>query len=125
MDLSIQFQKKSDRIVLDVYFDKADMGVVFSSAYELMAEMNPDIKNKVKILKEYPIKAKNFSFFRNNYPYIKEFSKVGIEFPNMARGKQILEVFKTPELNYCTVDDLVGFKKFYNEYLQLKKVYDK
>jgi phosphonate transport system substrate-binding protein len=125
MDLSLQFQKKSDRIVFDMYFDKADIGVVFASAYDLMTEMNPDIKSKVKILKEYPVKAKNFSFFRHNYPYIKEFTKVGLDFPNMARGKQILEVFKTPAIDYCTVEDLVVFNKFYNEYLQLKKTYDK
>ncbi len=125
MNLSIQFQKKIDRIVLDVYFDKADIGVVFTSSYNLMVEMNPDIKNKVKILKEYPIKARNFSFFRHDYPYIKEFTEAGIDFPNMTRGKQLLDVFKTSAIDYCKVEDLVVFKTFYNEYLQLKKAYDK
>ena len=72
MDMTLQFQKKTDRIVLDVYFDKADIGVAYKSAYDLMSEMNPDIKNKVKILEKYPIKARNFSFFRHDYPYIKE-----------------------------------------------------
>ena len=125
MDLSIQFQKKLDRIVLDVYFDKADLGVVYSSSYNLMVEMNPDIKNKVKILKEYPIKARSFSFFRHDYPYIKEFTRIGIDFPNMTRGKQLLEVFKTTAIDYCKVEDLGVFNTFYNEYLQLKNAYDR
>lgn len=121
MGLSIQPQKKSNRIVLDVFFDKADIGVIYSSSYEIMAELNPDIKNKIKILAEYPIKSKNFSFFRKDYPLIGALTKVAMSFPTNPRARQILEVFKTPEIDYCKVEELDSFDKFYKDYLQLKQ----
>jgi phosphonate transport system substrate-binding protein len=121
--LSIQNQKKSNRVVLDVFFDKADIGVIYSSSYEVMVELNPDIKNKVKILSEYPIKGRNFSFFRHDYPLIEELTSVAMGFPESPRGKQILEVFKTPEIEHCKVEELEHFDKLYKDYLHLKKLY--
>ena len=119
--LSIQHQQKSNRIVLDVFFDKADAGVIYSSSYEIMGELNPDIKNKIKILAEYPIKGKNFSYFRIDYPLIDDLTQVAMAFPGNPRAKQILEVFKTPEIDYCKVEELDSFDKFYKDYLQLKQ----
>lgn len=121
MGLSIQHQNKSNRIILDVFFDKADAAVIYRSSYEIMAELNPEITNKIKILAEYPIKSKNFSYFRHNYPLIMELNAVAMGFSKSARGKQILEVFKTPEIDYCNVADLDNFDKFYKDYLQLKQ----
>ena len=119
--LSIIKQQKSDRIVLDIYFDKADAGIVYGSSYEMMAELNPDINNKVTIFKTYPIKARNFSFFRHNYPYINEIYSGEVTFINSVRGKQIMEVFKTPGIDHCKVEELEPFDQLYKDYLALKK----
>jgi phosphonate transport system substrate-binding protein len=119
--VSILKQQKSDRIVLDVYFNKADAGVVYGSAYELMAELNPDIKNKVTIVKTYPIKARTFSYFRRDYPFINELHTGELKFIKTVRGKQIMEVFRTPDIDYCTVDDLGPFEQLNKDYLALKK----
>lgn len=119
--LSTQRQKKNSRIILDVFFDKADVGVIYNSSYQVMTELNPDIKNKIKILAEYPIKGKNFSLFRHNYPLIDALTKVAMTFKKSTRANQILEVFKTPELDYCKVEELDSFDKFYKDYLKLKQ----
>jgi phosphonate transport system substrate-binding protein len=118
--LSIQRQQKSNRIVLDVFFNKADAGVIYSSSYDIMTELNPDIKNKTTILAEYPIKSKNFSYFRKDYPLIDQLTKAAMAFPDNPRARQILEVFKTPDIDYCKVEELDSFDKFYKSYLQLK-----
>jgi hypothetical protein len=41
-------------------------------------------------------------------------------FPGNPRARQILEVFKTPDIDYCKVEELDSFDKFYKSYLQLK-----
>lgn len=120
IDLTIQRQKKSNRIILDIFFDKIDIGIVYSSSYTLMQELNPDIKNKIKVLSELPIKGRNFSFFRRDYPLINELTNVAMAFPESPRGKQILEIFRTPEIIHCDVDELNKFDTIYSEYLQLK-----
>lgn len=121
INLILQSQKKSNRIVLDVFFKNADAAVVYGSAYDTMVELNPQIKNKVKILAFYPLKSKNFSYFRHDYPLIKELNEAAMTFENTPRGKQILEIFKTPNIDYCKVDDLDVFDHFYQDYLDLKK----
>lgn len=121
INLTLQNQKKSNRIVLDVFFKNADAAVVYGSAYDTMVELNPQIKNKVKILANYPLKSKNFSYFRRDYPLIKELNKAAITFENTPRGKQILEIFKTPNIDYCKVNDLDVFDHLYKDYLDLKE----
>lgn len=120
--LSIQYQNKSNRSVLDVFFDKADAAIVYGSSYEVMVELNPSIKNAIKILAEYPMKSKNFSYFRHDYPLISELSAVAMSFNDGSRGKQILEVFRTQEVDYCKVSELDVFDKYYKDYLNLKRL---
>jgi phosphonate transport system substrate-binding protein len=119
--LTTYYQKKSNRILLDVFFDKADSAVIYKSSYDIASELNPDIRNKMKILAEYPVRSKNFSYFRFNYPFKKELTAVSINFNQDARAKQILEVFKTPETDYCKVVELDEYDKFYKDYLALKQ----
>ena len=122
--LSIQ-HKKSNRSVLDVFFDKADAAVVYGSSYEIMTELNPNIKDTLNILAEYPIKGRNFSYFRHDYPLIKELNAVAMAFNNSPRGKQILEVFRTQEIDYCNVNELDAFDQYYKNYLHLKQLVKK
>lgn len=119
---SAEQQTKASRIVLDIYFKKADAGVVYRNAYEVMTELNPDIIENTQIIEEYPMKSKNFGYFVKGYPYAEKMSKMAVNtFANNSRSKQILEVFKTSELGYCSVQDLDGFESYYNEYKKLKK----
>jgi phosphonate transport system substrate-binding protein len=119
---SVEQQIKASRVVLDIYFNKADAGVVYRNSYEVMIELNPDIANATKIIAEYPMKSKNFGYFVKGYPYAETMSKMAVNlFSKNSRSKQILEVFKTSELGYCSVQDLDGFDNYYNEYKKLKK----
>jgi ABC-type phosphate/phosphonate transport system substrate-binding protein len=120
--LLVEHQSKSNRTVLDVFFDKADAAIVYGSSYEIMAELNPSIKNSLKILAKYPMKSRNFSYFRHDYPLISEINDVAMTFNNSPRGKQILEVFRTQEIDYCKVNELDIFDKYYKDYLHLKQL---
>ncbi len=119
---SVEQQIKASRVVLDIYFNKADAGVVYRNSYEVMIELNPDIANTTKIIAEYPMKSKNFGYFIKGYPYAETMSKMAVNvLTKNSRSKQILEVFKTSELGYCSVQELDSFDNYYNEYKKLKK----
>lgn len=120
INVAVIYQQKVNRVILDVFFDKADVGVTYKSTYNLMIELNPEINNKIKILAEYPIISKNFSYFRKNYPSNDTLTKIALVVKNDVRGKQILSVFKTPELKECKVVYLDSILQYYNEYLRLK-----
>lgn len=115
-------QTKGSRIVLDVYFGNVDAALVYRNAFEVMAELNPDIAKKLVIIDQYPIKSRNFGYFASSYPYAKQLTELASEaFLGSARAKQILEVFKTPEIDYCTVGELDAYRQFYERYQDLKK----
>lgn len=118
---SIETQSKASRIVLDIYFNQVDAGIVYLNAYEVMAELNPDIGKQLTVIEQYPIKSRNFAFFVSGYPYAKQLSGLATGvFRTNARAKQILEVFKTPELAEVAVSDLDAYVEFYQHYQSLK-----
>lgn len=116
----VQPKIKNNRIVLDLFFNKADAAMVYAGAFDVMAELNPQIKARIKVLASYPVKAKNFSYFNRNYPLREELIRKAMSYGEFPRAKQILAVYKTPELDYCRVEDLQMFDELYREYLQLK-----
>lgn len=121
INLNVQYQNKSNRIILDVFFNAADTAIVYGTAYETAVELNPAIKDKIKILAEYAIKSKNFSYFRRDYNLSEQAKEIAINFEQTPRGKQILEVFRFAELAECSVDELDAFDRFYQEYLELRR----
>lgn len=119
---SVQNKTKGSRILLDIYFNKADAGVVYRNAYDVMVELNPDIARTVLVLEKLPNKNKNFSYFVKGYPFAEELSKMAVTaFKHSARAKQILDVFRTPELDHCSINELDFYEQFYTDYLRLKK----
>jgi len=113
-------ESKNQRMILDVFFGKVDVAVVYDSALELMIEMNPQLKTKITVLKKMPIKARNYAYFHRDYVY-QERLKAGAErFSSTVRGKQILEVFYATDIDACLVNELKSFDAFYQNYLDVK-----
>ncbi len=118
---AVERQQKASHIILDIYFNKADAGVVFRGAYELMAGLNPDVAKKVMVIESYPSKSRNVSFFRKDYPYAKEILVLAqTSFKEDARTKQILEIFRTSGLYPFNVEELGQFDEFYVDYQKLR-----
>lgn len=120
---SIQIQSKNNHMVLDVFFNKADVALVYENAYQIMLELNPQIKAHTKILTSFPVISRNYSYFHRNYAHAEEIINyvTTSQFINNPRLKQILEVFRTQEIDVCKVTDLERFDKLYQEYTALKK----
>ncbi|KJV06054.1 hypothetical protein [Methylocucumis oryzae] len=122
---AVKLQKKNTHLILDIFFGRLDAGVVYLSSYDTVTELNPDVNNKVKILNALDIKGRNFSYFRYGYPLDEALTKVALGIKDSPRGKLILEMFKTPEIDYCKAEDLDVFDKLYKDYLQLKQRHKK
>ncbi len=111
----------NQRIILDLFFDRADVAVVYQSALNLMAEMNPQISKEITILNSFAIKSRNHGYFHRDYQYQVQLKKVAHQFTSEIRGQQILEAFQSSDIDTSSVDDLARFDAFYKSYLNLKK----
>jgi len=117
----IKEMTKNQRIILALFFNKADVGVVYESALEIMTELNPQIATRVNVLKKFPIKSRNYAYFHRDFPYKEQLRARAHEFSSQTRGKQILEVFHATDIDNCYIADLQPFEDFYKNYQQLKK----
>jgi len=111
---------KNQRMILDVFFGKVDVAVVYGRALELMIEMNPQLATKIKVLKKMPVKAINYAYFHRDYAYQEALKKEAYRFSSEVRGKQILEVFHSSDIDVCLVSELKSFDVFYQKYLGVK-----
>ncbi|MCF6252589.1 MAG: PhnD/SsuA/transferrin family substrate-binding protein [Methylococcaceae bacterium] len=111
----------NQRIILDLFFGRADVAVVYQSTLNLMAEMNPQITKKITVLNSFAIKSRNYGYFHRDYHYQVQLKKLTHQFTSEIRGRQILEVFQSSDIETLYVDDLTKFDTFYKSYLKLKK----
>ncbi|BCG65948.1 MAG: hypothetical protein methR_P3820 [Methyloprofundus sp.] len=118
----IDYVNKNQSIILNLFFDKADVAVTYASTLELMVEMNPQVAKKITVLAQLPVKGGNYGYFHHEYALQETLKKEASRFTSEPRGKQILEVFQTSEIAMSYVEDLDSFDRFYQSYLMLKKV---
>ncbi len=116
----IKTTNKNQRIILDIFFGKADIGVVTESTLDLMIEMNPQIKKKIQIIKKFTLLSHTYAYFNRDYRHQKMIKEEAFRLMYKPRGRQILEVFKTTAIKETLVDDLKQFELFYQAYQKLK-----
>lgn len=111
--------ENGNRMVLDLFFNKADIAVVYSSAFQTMAELNPQIGQELTVLYSYPIKSRNLSFFRKGYPYNDQMRKIASNLKT-PRIQQIYEVFHTESIQPCLVSELSYYDELFRENKKLR-----
>lgn len=120
---SVKKYKKRSSALLDLFFNKIDVAIITKGTLELAAEMNPQIKNSIKVLNEKYFRLGMVGFFSKNIDK-KTLDKFygGIErITESERAKQILTLMKSDKLEKTNKDELYKLQRFYNEYLELKK----
>ena len=122
---STSLEKKDKRILLDLFFDKADVAMVNESAYELMKELNPQLNKKIKVIASYPTKSKSYLYVNKNYPYRQKIVDNYLRIASSVRGKQFLSLFQQELLESCSVNDLEAYDELYREHSSLLKKYRK
>lgn len=99
---------KTNNILLPVFFKKATAAVIPKTAYELMCELNPKIKQDIEIISESKVLVRAFFCYdaRNKDTERKEFLFEYLKNLHLSNyGKQVLSLY--------TVSKLLPFKKEY------------
>lgn len=92
----INLDYKTNNVVLPVYFKKANAAIVTKSGFELICELNPNIKKEIQILnKSNPMMRAIFCFDgRNKDAERKKFLSDYLQkLHNNNHGKQILNLY--------------------------------
>ena len=112
---------KTNRAVLDVFFNKADAAIVQQASYEVMIALNPQLKEQLKIIDSYPIKSKAYSFVHKDFEGRKLIADSYLGLVKTARGRQLLEVYQQQGVEECSTQDLVAFDQLYAKFLALSQ----
>ena len=108
---SVQEFPKQNSIIHKLFFNEADVGVAYLETYNLMVELNPQIKNEVKILASFASDSPNYSFFHYKFP--EDLRKLliaqAVELNQSVRAQQILNDFRMAALAVCEVESLDPF----------------
>ncbi len=111
--------KQARRMILDLFFDKADAALINQTTYDVMLELNPQIANKVKIMEIYPLVSRSYSFVHPDYAMRERLKSNYLKVAETARGRQLLTIYQHDALAFCDVHDLDKFDALYAEYQKL------
>ncbi len=112
--------------LLKLFFSKGDAAIVTQKAFDLAAEMNPQIRQKLKVFDESTMTELIPSYFRKGMDKdIKEnIIEITLALTESVRGRQILAIFRSDSIDTITVDSLKPIAKAYGAYLRLIKEKD-
>ncbi len=111
----IEYESK---VILEVFFNKADVGIISRNAYEVAISMNPQLKSKTLIIGEFGrIITGLFALRKTLDENTKElFENSVLSMGDDDRGTQILNLFKIDHLYRINNEMLEGARKVFNEY---------
>lgn len=116
---SVKYYNKEMNIVYDVFFKKIDCGVIGKDVFDTMCELNPQLRNKIRIIDS----SNNFILsVISYYPKMIENKTIKLLIDDMgkyhtfAEGKNILTLFKISRLDKISEVDLLPTKNFLDEY---------
>ncbi len=91
----IKENEKVSNVVLDVFFNKMDACLVGYNAYQIMTELNPQIKKRLKIIKSSPGYIKGLVCIRTDFnpAYYADILDGLLNLTNSKAGNQILKLF--------------------------------
>ncbi len=108
--------------IFKVFFKNADAAVVTQKTFEFAKEFNPQIGENLKIIEHSGVPSSIYGFFRKSADenMRQKIFDLALNIKDTARGKQILEIFKTDLILKSTLDELVPIERLYSDYNRLK-----
>jgi len=117
----IEFIPKSNQLILNLFFQKTDVILIYKSFYELASELNPQIKNNTQIIASLPNLPRSLGFFHPSVEAtLREQVLTEIEnLKSIPQGQQLLELFRADSLVRSDTNDLDSIKALLKRYQQL------
>jgi hypothetical protein len=122
-DAKIVDYKTRSKIVLDLFFSKIDVAIVPLNGYQLASELNPQVGQKIKIIKHTDYVSNGVGFFRKDFDPVKmeDIYKKGLNVFKTEKGKQMMVVYKMETLVKTPVSSLQNAQKLYDAYQKQQK----
>jgi len=120
------YTKRYSTAILKTFFGKSDACIVPEYAIKLVGEMNPAVASAlVPIAQSQNIFLSNIALFHVNTDdwMINLFNKNVKNLDKTVRGQNVLDLFKMKKIRKIKKEELEPLKKYYKEYLDLKKKY--
>lgn len=118
---------KESTALLNVFFKKRDLALISKRTWDTMNELNPSIKNKIKIIDETKEKHLPFIGFFSKYTdkrSIDAFFELSANLEDLRGSSQVIDLLKFKKVIKINEESLVDLENYYNEYLKLKKRYE-
>ena len=109
--------------VLPVFFSKADAAIVLKSSYDLLKELNSQIKNDLIVLAESEPILLSITAFNSNLSYSKKknLQESIVSIKNSKEGKQMLDLFKVDSMVAYNPNYLKSTEDLLNKNKRIKK----
>ncbi len=88
--------KTSARQILDLFFGRTDVVVVYDVSLNLMSELNPQVRRELQVLQQYPGIVPAIGFFHTLVPQVfrDRVIEVAEQLDQYNRGSAILQIFR-------------------------------
>ncbi len=119
---AIDEKNKVLKVVLSVFFGKADACIVPEGAFKTMAELNPQVGKQLRIINSSEELIWGISLFHKdiNEKLKEKIKKITYSLKERIRGEQILMLFKIEDIVQLEESSLDTLKNLHNEYEKLK-----
>ncbi|MFZ3052320.1 MAG: PhnD/SsuA/transferrin family substrate-binding protein [Sulfuricurvum sp.] len=115
--------KNPQQSILKLFFKKADLALVDRGSFMIAAELNPQLKSKLTILKSIPLTVGAVSFMRKGMSPIlhQQVLALGKEMNSTPRGKQLLQLFRGTYMDESSPKELENVYALKKQYETLHK----
>jgi len=115
---------KTSQAVLPVFFGQRDACVVAKQGFEVMIELNPQIKEKLSVLMTGPEIVSGIMFLCPGYnpPFKEDLVKALEDLHLDPKGQQVLMLFKINRLVHCQDGHIIQAREIMEKYRALKRV---
>jgi len=107
--------------ILKLFFKKSDIAVVSQATFDMAAELNPQVKERLEPYMKADLPIGSFTYIRRGIDprLYRTIIEHALKMPDTPRGKQVLILFQTDTVEVCNVHDLDSTERFYKMYRHL------
>lgn len=124
---SLGSEQKSSKLVMDLFFGRADMALIELNAYEAALALNPQIGQRLQVLDAYTFKGKfsTVGLFSSKLPAEdrERIIESGLKLNGTPRGRQVLAIYHAEDMVRCNLDDLIPYRQLWQEHNALMAAY--
>lgn len=111
---AVSTQRKTSSLVLNLFFNRCDAALITRNAFEVAAELNPQIRQRLHVLDAYSFEQyrDNIGIFSSSVsPEDREaIIAAALKVEHTPRGRQLLEIYRTDRLILSHVSDLRPYR---------------